>query len=76
MHNFMSGEQVAGAPHDPTVRARLDGCVFKRAIQRENGTWEAVPMCSMNQSERGSLYGGRLAAAGKLTMRKHVLDEV
>jgi len=47
MHNFMSSEQVANAPHDPIVRARLDGCVFKGAIQREGGAWEAVPMCNL-----------------------------
>lgn len=62
MHNFMSSEQVASAPGDPTVQSRLNGCVFKGAIQRDDGSWEAVPMCSMNQSEWGKLFDRRIAS--------------
>lgn len=62
MHNFMSAVQVASAPDDLTVQARLDGCVFKGAIQRDDGSWEAVPMCSMNQSEWRKLFDRRIVA--------------
>ncbi len=61
MHNFMNSEQVASAPTDPTVQARLDGCVFKGAIRRDDGSWEAVSMCSMNKSEWGKLFDQRIA---------------
>ena len=60
IHNFMGAEQVAGAPHDPVVKARLDSCVFKGAVKR-NGEWEAVPMCSMNQQTWSEIYSERLA---------------
>lgn len=63
MHNFMSAEEVASASRDATVQARLDGCVFKGAIRRDDGSWEAVPMCSMNLAEWGNLFDRRLAAA-------------
>jgi hypothetical protein len=63
MHNFMSTEQVAAAARDSTVRARLDGCVFKGTVRRDDGSWEAVPMCSMNQSEWGNLFTQRIADA-------------
>ncbi|MBA3650942.1 MAG: radical SAM protein, partial [Chthoniobacterales bacterium] len=50
-HNFMDARQVANAPNDPVVQARLDACVFKGAVKnRATGDWEAVPMCAMNQS--------------------------
>jgi hypothetical protein len=29
MHNFMDAAQVAKAPDDPVIKARLDSCVFK-----------------------------------------------
>jgi hypothetical protein len=60
IHNFMDAEKVAAAPGDPVVRARLDSCVFKGAVKR-NGTWEAVPMCSMNQQTWSDIYAERLA---------------
>lgn len=63
MHNFMSAIQVASAPNNPTLQSRLDGCVFKGAIQKDDGSWEAVPMCSMNQSEWRKLYDRRIADA-------------
>jgi len=59
IHNFMDAEKVAGASHDPVVKARLDSCVFKGAVKR-NGQWEAVPMCSMNQQTWSEVYSERL----------------
>ncbi|HEX3817187.1 MAG TPA: hypothetical protein VHW03_02740 [Chthoniobacterales bacterium] len=59
MHNFMSAAQVANAPNDPVVQARLDSCVFKGAVKR-NGEWEAVPMCAMNQQTWSEVYDERL----------------
>ncbi|MDQ3199420.1 MAG: hypothetical protein M3Q46_09615 [Verrucomicrobiota bacterium] len=55
MHNFMDAAQVANAPHDPVVQARLDSCVFKGAVKRD-GEWVAVPMCSMNQQTWSEVY--------------------
>jgi hypothetical protein len=60
MHNFMDAAQVADAPNNPTVKARLDSCVFKGAVKNEDGEWEAVPMCSMNQRRWSDLYAKRL----------------
>ena len=60
MHNFMDAAQVANAPNDPVVQARLDSCVFKGAVKR-NGVWEAVPMCSMNQQTWSEVYDARLS---------------
>lgn len=63
-HNFMDAAQVANAPNDPVVQARLDACVFKGAVKnRASGAWEAVPMCAMNQSRWSELYSDRLAEA-------------
>ena len=63
-HNFMDAAQVANAPNDPVVQARLDACVFKGAVKdRATGEWEAVPMCAMNQSRWSELYVDRLAAS-------------
>jgi len=59
MHNFMDAAQVAKAPDDPVIKARLDSCVFKGAVKR-NGEWQAVPMCSMNQQTWSEVYDGRL----------------
>ena len=59
MHNFMDAAQVANAPNDPVMQARLDSCVFKGAVKR-NGEWEAVPMCSMNQQTWSEVYDARL----------------
>ena len=59
MHNFMDAKQVACADSDPVIKARLDSCVFKGAVKR-NGTWEAVPMCSMNQQTWSEVYDARL----------------
>ncbi|MDQ3198352.1 MAG: radical SAM protein [Verrucomicrobiota bacterium] len=60
-HNFMDAARVAGAPNDPVTQARLDACVFKGAVKdRRTGKWEAVPMCSMNQSRWSELYADRL----------------
>ena len=39
-HDFMDAAQVANAPNDPVIQARLDACVFKgasRIAQPENG---------------------------------------
>lgn len=58
-HNFMDASQVANADHDPTIRARLDSCVFKGAVKRD-GKWEAVPMCAMNQHAWSEVYEERL----------------
>ncbi len=64
-HNFMDARQVANAPNDPVVQARLDACVFKGAVKnRATGDWEAVPMCAMNQSRWSALYADRLREAG------------
>ncbi len=63
-HNFMDAAQVANAPNDPVVQARLDACVFKGAVKnRANGEWEAVPMCAMNQSRWSELYADRRSDA-------------
>ena len=59
MHNFMGSEKVATAATDPVIKARLDSCVFKGAVKR-NGTWEAVPMCAMNQQTWSEVYDERL----------------
>jgi hypothetical protein len=59
MHNFMGSEKVASAATDPVIKARLDSCVFKGAVKR-NGTWEAVPMCAMNQQTWSEVYDERL----------------
>ncbi|HEY2801965.1 MAG TPA: radical SAM protein [Chthoniobacterales bacterium] len=59
-HNFMDAAQVANAPNDPVVQARLDACVFKGAVRnRASGEWEAVPMCAMNQSRWSEVYAER-----------------
>ncbi|MGI8430750.1 MAG: hypothetical protein ACR2MW_00450 [Chthoniobacterales bacterium] len=59
-HNFMDAAQVANAPNDPVVQARLESCVFKGAVKnRASGKWEAVPMCAMNQSRWSELYAER-----------------
>lgn len=72
-HNFMDAAQVANAPNDPVVQARLDGCVFKGAVKnRASGAWEAVPMCAMNQSRWSELYADRrceLAVSSPLSAR-------
>ncbi len=59
MHNFMDAKMVARAGEDPTIKARLDSCVFKGAVKRD-GKWEAVPMCSMNQQTWSEVYESRL----------------
>jgi hypothetical protein len=59
MHNFMDATQVQRADRDPTIRARLDSCVFKGAVKRD-GEWVAVPMCSMNQETWSKVYDERL----------------
>jgi hypothetical protein len=58
-HNFMDATQVAQAESDPVIKARLDSCVFKGAVN-ENGEWKAVPMCSMNQQKWSEVYDERL----------------
>jgi len=58
-HNFMSANQVAAADRDPVVRARLDSCVFKGAVKRDD-QWVAVPMCSMNYRIWSEVYDARL----------------
>ncbi|MEP6956141.1 MAG: hypothetical protein ABI883_04895 [Chthoniobacterales bacterium] len=69
MHNFMDATQVAAADHDPVIKARLDSCVFKGAVKR-NGTWEAVPMCSMNQQTWSEVYDARLSDAELLAQQQ------
>ena len=55
--------EVAQAPNDPVIQARLDACVFKGAVRnRATGEWEAVPMCSMNESRWSALYAERMEA--------------
>jgi MoaA/NifB/PqqE/SkfB family radical SAM enzyme len=68
-HNFMDAEQVAQADTDPVIKARLDSCVFKGAV-KENGKWEAVPMCRMNQQKWSSIYEERLANPALLSERQ------
>ena len=64
-HNFMHTSQVANAPNDRVIQARLDACVFKGAVKdRATGNWEAVPMCVMNQSRWSELHAERVAGAG------------
>lgn len=58
-HNFMDAEQVGRAETDPVIKARLDSCVFKGAV-KENGEWQAVPMCRMNQQKWSDIYEQRL----------------
>ena len=61
IHNFMDAAQVADAPNDPTIQARLDSCVFKGAVRnRQSGEWEAIPMCAMNQQRWSDVYEERL----------------
>ena len=61
IHNFMDAAQVADAPNNPTIQARLDSCVFKGAVKnRRSGEWEAVPMCAMNQQRWSDVYDERL----------------
>ena len=61
IHNFMDAAQVADAPNNPTVQARLDSCVFKGAVKnRQSGEWEAIPMCAMNQQRWSDVYDERL----------------
>ncbi|MFQ3670406.1 MAG: hypothetical protein SNJ84_02985 [Verrucomicrobiia bacterium] len=60
MHNFMDAAMVARADRDPVIKARLDACVFKGAV-KQNGRWEAVPMCSMNQATWSRIYEERAA---------------
>jgi hypothetical protein len=55
----MSANQVAAADRDPVVRARLDSCVFKGAVKRDD-QWVAVPMCSMNYRIWSEVYDARL----------------
>jgi len=60
-HNFMDASEVAAAPENPLVKARLEACVFKGAVRdRITGEWEAVPMCSMNESRWSALYAERM----------------
>ncbi|MEA3210551.1 MAG: hypothetical protein QOE70_3608 [Chthoniobacter sp.] len=59
MHNFMDAAQVSRADTDPTVKARLDSCVFKGAV-KQNGEWVAVPMCKMNEAKWSEVYARRL----------------
>ena len=47
IHNFMDAAEVASAGQNPNIQCRLDSCVFKGDV-KQNGRWEAVPMCSMN----------------------------
>jgi len=58
IHNFMDAAEVARAEQDPTIKCRLDSCVFKGAVKR-NGQWEAVPMCSMNHQVWSDIYQER-----------------
>ena len=58
IHNFMDAAEVARAEQDPTIKCRLDSCVFKGAVKR-NGEWEAVPMCSMNHQVWSDIYQER-----------------
>ena len=61
IHNFMDAAQVADAPNNPTIQSRLDSCVFKGAVKnRQNGEWEAIPMCAMNQQRWSDVYEERL----------------
>ena len=59
IHNFMDAAKTATADHDPVIKSRLDGCVFKGAV-KQNGEWVAVPMCKMNQEMWSSVYEERL----------------
>ena len=58
-HNFMDAAEVACADTDPTIKARLESCVFKGAV-KEDGEWRAVPMCQMNQQKWSDIYEERL----------------
>lgn len=59
-HNFMDACEVAQAETNPTIKSRLDSCVFKGAV-KEDGEWKAVPMCQMNQASWSKIYKERLA---------------
>ncbi len=66
-HNFMDASRVAQAASDTVTQARLAACVFKGAVKnRATMEWEAVPMCSMNQSRWSELYEERLANGGEI----------
>jgi hypothetical protein len=57
----MDAHEVAQAQTNPLIKARLDACVFKGAVRnRATGEWEAVPMCSMNESRWSELYAERM----------------
>ena len=63
-HNFMHASQVASAPNDAVIQARLDACVFKGAVKNHaSGEWEAVPMCAMNHARWSEIYAERLSAS-------------
>jgi hypothetical protein len=65
MHNFTSAVQASSAATDLTVPSRLQACVFKGAV-KQNGEWEAVPMCSMNQVRWREIPAERMrAGAGR-----------
>ncbi len=61
MHNFMNAAELA-APRSQVVDDRLAACSFKGAV-KQNGKWQAVPMCSMNGVEREQLYEQQIAAS-------------
>ena len=59
IHNFMDAAMVARADRDPTIKSRLDSCVFKGAV-KQDGEWTAVPMCKMNEAKWAEVYERRL----------------
>ena len=59
MHNFMSREELERG--GPVVESRIQACSFRGAVERD-GEWVAVPMCSMNVSERETIYQTQIAA--------------
>ncbi len=67
LHNFMGQEEVA-QPRTAEVEQRLHTCCFRGAVRR-NGGWEAVPMCTMNASQRERLYEIQIASAAATARR-------
>lgn len=61
-HNFMSAEQIRAGGE--TVEKRLAACAFRGAVEGDDGTWTAVPMCSMNTDQRERLYARQIETAG------------
>ena len=57
-HNFMDASEIRS--QDSAVQRRLQACAFRGAVQRQ-GTWQAVPMCTLNTDQREAIYESQIA---------------